>query len=140
MPTVVLASNGVNKKWFLGLTTNTSNFFLSIALRKAKLDHPVPRTTNFFLPVFTCEEKSMSLFFLPVFTCEEKSMSLLLVQFSAYFTKPHLKELYNLSLNSFCDKNVTSFAALPVAGPDCIFFDVCIVWRHLVVQLLYFLL
>ena len=55
---MVLASNGVNKKWFLGLTTNTSNFFLSIAFRKAKLDHPVPRTTNFFLPVFTWEEKS----------------------------------------------------------------------------------
>ena len=54
VPTVVLASNGVKRKWFLGLTTITSNFFLSIALRTAKLAQPVPRIITFFLPLDTC--------------------------------------------------------------------------------------
>ena len=46
VPTVVLGRRGVNRKWFRGDTTLTSNLDLSRSLATRKPPHPTPRTTT----------------------------------------------------------------------------------------------
>gem|GEM_PF-6925747 len=48
VPTVVLGSRGVNKKWFRGLTIVISNLSVSSSFAALNAPKPLPKTTSFF--------------------------------------------------------------------------------------------